>query len=296
MTLQQLKYVIYIAESGSINKASEKAFISQPSLSAALKELEIEIGLTLFTRTNRGLVITAEGNEFLSYARQVVLQYTLMEEQYIGKKIAKKRFAVSTQHYSFAVKSFINMVNYFNMEEYDFSIIETKTHEVIEHVKFARSEIGILYRNPFNAKILNRAFEEQGLDFVSLVTCKVYVYLWKGNPLATYEQLEMDQLEPYPCLSFEQDDAFYFAEEVFSTYEYKRCIKANDRATMLNLMKGLNGYTFCTGIISEELNGEDYMAIPLNTDEVMEIGYLKKKSIPLSELALRYIQEIESLL
>ncbi|MFI3227401.1 MAG: LysR family transcriptional regulator [Clostridia bacterium] len=296
MTLQQLKYVIEIAKNGSISRASEQLFLSQPSLSASLKDLEKEIGFQIFTRNNKGLAITSDGKEFLTYAKQVILQYGLLEDRYIVKKTIKKRFAVSTQHYSFAVKSFINMVNAFNLDEYEFCIRETKTHEIIDDVRFNRSEIGVLYLNDFNRRVLGRVFEEYDLEFVDLLNCSIYVYMAKNNPLAKNSIIEMSQLEDFPCLSFEQENAFYYAEEVFSTYEYKRLIKANDRATMLNLMKGINGYTFCSGIISQELNGDEYVAIPLNSDEKMLIGYIKKSQTELSELAKSYINEINNLI
>lgn len=296
MTLLQLKYISYIAECGSLSKASEKAFVSQPSLSVTLKELESELKIKIFNRTNRGLVLTSQGTEFLAYARQVLLQYGLMEDKYLNHKKIKKKFYVSTQHYSFAVKAFINVVNYDDSDEYDFSIRETKTHEIIEDVNFGRSEIGILYLNDFNERILNKIFGEHELEFNLLFQCDIYVYMWKGNPLAGKEMLNFDDLDEFPCLSFEQDNAFYFSEEVFSTYSYRKVIKANDRGTMLNLMKGLNGYTFCSGVISQDLNGEDYIAVPLNTKETMSIGYLKKKDIPLSNIAKVYIDEINKLI
>lgn len=296
MTLLQLKYVVIIAECGSLSKASEKAFVSQPSLSATLKDLENEIGIKIFYRNNRGLVVTSKGNEFLSYARQVLLQYSLIEDKYLNQKMMKKKFSISTQHYSFAIKAFINVINSINSDEYDFAIRETKTHEVIDDVRYHRSEIGILYNNAFNKKILEKIFLENDLEFELIFECNIFVYLWKENPLATKSILDFNDLEQYPCLSFEQDNAFYFSEEVFSTHDYKKVIKANDRATMLNLMKGVNGYTFCSGFISEDLNGTDYVAIPLKTEEQMAVGYIKKKTIPLSELGEKYLSEIKKLI
>lgn len=296
MTLQQLKYVTCIAKNNSISKASAELFVSQPSLSSSLKDLEKEIGIEIFIRNNKGLTVTAKGIEFLTYAKQVLLQYSLIEDKYVIKKHQKKRFAVSTQHYSFATKSFINMMKDSNIEEYEFSIRETKTHEIIEDVRFNRSEIGVLYLNDFNKKILTRVFKEYDLDFFKLLDCNIYVYISIENPLSKNTSIKMEELLPFPCLSFEQDNAFYYSEEVFSTYEYKQIIKVNDRATMLNLMSGLNGYTFCSGIISSELNGDGYTAIPFETEEKMLIGYIKKSDIPLSELAKKYIAEIQNLI
>ena len=294
MTITQLKYVITVAESNSMNEAAGKLFISQPSLSASIKELESETGIELFRRTNRGITITPDGKEFIGYAMQTVQQYELMEAKYVSKKELKKKFSVSTQHYAFAVNAFAEMVKQFGMDEYEFAIHETKTYDVIEDVKNFRSEIGILYLNDFNRKVLTKLLHEYNLEFHELLNCGIYVYMWKGHPLAAREEIALKELDEYPCLSFEQGtyNSFYFAEEVLSTYDYKRLIKANDRATLLNLMVGLNGYTLCSGIICEELNGSDYCAVKLKSDEMMTIGYLVRKGVAISELGQKYLEEI----
>ncbi len=294
MTLTQLRYVIAISDTHSMNEAARMLFIAQPSLSQAVKELEEEIGVTIFNRSNRGVKITPEGEEFLGYARQVVEQFRLVEDRYIEKKNSKKRFSVSMQHYSFAVKAFVEMVKQFGMDEYEFAVHETKTYEVIEDVKNFRSEIGILYLNDFNRAVLTKLFQESSLEFQELFKCGIYVYLWNGHPLAGKKEIALEELEEYPCLSFEQgvNNSFYFAEEVLSTYAYKQLIKANDRATMLNLMVGLNGFTLCSGIICENLNGSDYSAIKLKSNELMTIGYLKRKGVAISPLGNKYLEEI----
>lgn len=294
MTLTQLKYVISIAEQKSMNEAAKQLFVAQPSLSAAIKEIEEEIGITIFKRSNKGVVVTPEGEEFIGYARQVAEQYELLENKYISKTNEKKKFGVSTQHYTFAVKAFVEMVKQFGMDEYEFAIRETKTYEVIEDVKNFKSEIGILYLNDFNSKILTKIFNEHGLEFHPILDCSIYVYMWKGHPLADKDEISLEELELYPCLSFEQghNNSFYFAEEVLSTHNYKQLIKANDRATLLNLMVGLNGYTLCSGIICEDLNGEDYCAVKLKSDEKMTIGYLARKGVTISELGKKYIAEL----
>lgn len=294
MTLTQLNYAITVANANSMNEAARSLFISQPSLSAAIKELEEEIGVELFRRTNRGISLTPEGEEFIGYARQVTEQYKLIESRYISKEKIKKKFGVSTQHYTFAVNAFVEMVKQFGMDEYEFAIHETKTYDVIEDVKNFRSEIGILYLNDFNRKVLTKFFHEYNLEFHELLNCGIYVYMWKGHPLADKDEIALEELDEYPCLSFEQGtyNSFYFAEEVLSTYDYKRLIKANDRATLLNLMVGLNGYTLCSGIICEELNGSDYCAVKLKSDEIMTIGYLVRKGVAISELGQKYLEEI----
>ena len=277
-----------------MNEAARKLFISQPSLSAAIKELEEEVGVELFKRTNRGISVTLEGEEFIGYARQVVEQYNLIESKYILKENTKKKFGVSMQHYTFAVKAFVEMVKQFGMDEYEFEIHETKTYDVIEDVKNCKSEIGILYLNDFNKKVLTKLFHESAVEFHELLKCHIYVYLWKGHPLASKEEITLEELEEYPCLAFDQgqNNSFYYAEEVLSTYDYKRLIKANDRATFLNLMIGLNGYTLCSGIMCEELNGSDYCAIKLKSDEIMTIGYIARKGVQVSPLGKKYLEEI----
>lgn len=294
MTLNQLNYAITVANANSMNEAARSLFISQPSLSTAIKELEEEIGIELFRRTNRGISLTPEGEEFMGYARQVTEQYRLIESRYISKEKIKKKFGVSTQHYTFAVNAFVEMVKQFGMDEYEFAIHETKTYDVIEDVKNFKSEIGILYLNDFNRKVLTKLFHEYDLEFHELLDCGIYVYMWKGHPLADKGEITLEELDEYPCLSFEQGtyNSFYFAEEVLSTYDYKRLIKANDRATLLNLMVGLKGYTLCSGIICEELNGPDYCAVKLKSDETMTIGYLVRKGVALSELGQKYLEEI----
>lgn len=294
MTLQQFCYVVAVADSGSMNEAAKRLFLSQPSLSESIKELEEEIGISIFLRSNRGIQITPEGEEFLGYARQVLDQYQLLEHRYVDKKSMEK-FSVSTQHYSFAVKAFVEVVRQVGMEEYDFAIHETRTFEVIENVKNFKSELGVLYLNDFNEQVLQKIFRENGLEFVELFQCDTYVYLWGEHPLAGKKQLTMGQLQEYPCLAFDQgqNNSFYLAEEMKSTYDYKRIIKANDRATMLNLMVGLNGYTLCSGIISEELNGDDYCAIPLKESEKMRIGYIKRKWAGISNIGKLYIEELK---
>ena len=292
MTLQQLNYAVTVADTKSMNKAASELFISQPALSSAIKELEEEIHTELFIRSNRGIVTTTAGEEFLSYARQMVELNQLVTDRYIDVKKIKKKFSVSMQHYSFAVEAFIELASYFEIEDFELAVHETKTSEVIENVRNHRSEIGVLYLNDFNRKVMNKLFSENELEYQPLFSCPIYVYITSNHPLAGKEKITFEELSPFPCLSFEQGEknSFYFAEEVFSTMEHNKLIKADDRATMLNLMTGLHGYTLCSGIICEKLNGEQYIAIPLDTTERMEIGYIKQKKMPLSSLGKHYIE------
>lgn len=293
MTLQQLRYAISIADCGSMNEAAKKLFISQPSLSGTMKDLEGELGFDIFLRSNRGMVITPEGEEFLGYARRVTDQYGLLQDRYLQKN-TKKRFSVSMQHYSFAVKAFIEMAKKAGMEQYEFAVYETMTSTIIENVRNFKSELGILYLNEFNEQVLNKLFRENSLEFTEIFSCDTYVYLWSGHPLADQKEISIKDLDDYPCLAFEQgkNSSYYLAEEALSTYDYKRLIRVSDRATILNFMIGMNGYTLCSGIISEELNGNEYRAIPLRESTSMRIGYLKRKGSLISKIAQLYIEEL----
>ena len=180
------------------------------------------------------------------------------------------------------------------MDEYEFAIYETRTNDVIEDVKNFKSEIGILYLNDFNRNVLSKIFSENNLEFHPLLNCGIYAYMWKKHPLAKEKLVSLEQLNDYPCLAFDQgsNNSFYFAEEVLSTYEYKQLIRANDRATLLNLMVGLKGYTLCSGILCEDLNGSEYCAVKLDLDEVMTVGYLIRKGMNISPLGQKYLEEI----
>ena len=303
MTIQQIYYAIVISEAGSINKAAEKLYISQPSLTSAIQELEKSIGIQIFNRTGRGVTLTNDGAEFILYARQVYSQYENLEERYSNGQQIRKKFAVSTQHYSFAIKAYVEMVKKFDTKEYEFAIMEERTREVIADVAGIRSEIGILYLSDFNRSAITKLLRTNSLEFHHLIDCEAYVYIYKDHPLAKKKSIRLDQLADYPCLQFDQGDSasFYFAEEILSTNEYPRVIKTNDRATMLNLMVGLNGYTLCSGIICEELNGGDYIAVPYKGDEnnpndYMEIGYITKANSVLSEVGAMYIEELKKYL
>ena len=300
MTIQQLRYAVAISEAGSLNKASETLYVAQPSLTSAVQELEKELGITVFSRSGRGVTLTNDGMEFIRYAREVLHQHDVLLEKFGRGGTRKKKFGISTQHYSFAVKSFVEMVRQFGTEEYEFAIRETRTRDVIGDVFTGKSEIGILYLSDFNHKPLEKLLHANGLEFHPLTQCEAYVYLWRGHPLAEKPVIRFADLEPYPCLSFEQGDSssFYYAEEILSTADYPRTIKATDRATMLNLMIGLNGYTLCSGVISEELNGADYLAVPFEAGDSavgkrMEIGYITKKNLILSGMAQHYVRELD---
>lgn len=295
MTLQQLKYVIEVARSQSINKAAQRLFISQPSLSNALKELEEELGITIFLRSNKGIIITSEGSEFLGYARQVVEQAELLESRYTNTTSPQKFFGVSAQHYAFAVSAFVRLLKDYDIEKYEFSLRETKTYEIIEDVKNLRSEIGILYVNEFNKKVISKFLGEGNLQFHELFTAKPHIFISSTNPLSKKEYVTLSDLDPYPYLSYEQGDynSFYFSEEILSTLSRPKNIKVTDRATLFNLLIGLNGYTISTGVISHKLNSKDIIAVPLKVDEQIHVGYITHKNVTNSTMANTYIQYLK---
>ena len=294
MTLTQLKYIVETAKAGSISRAAEKLYISQPSLTAAIRELEHEFGITIFQRTNKGIILTSEGEEFLGYARQVITQTSLMEERYSGVAPVRHQFCVSTQHYSFAVEAFVELLKTYGGETYDFRIRETQTYEIIEDVARLRSEIGVLYLNQFNEAVIRKELQNHELVFTPLFTAKPHVFVSTANPLVAKDAVSLEDLAPYPRLSYEQGahNAFYFSEEILSTRESKKDIVVRDRATLFNLLIGLNGYTICSGVISQALNGANIVSVPLLVDDSMEIGYITHSRILPSPLAKQYIEAL----
>ena len=270
MTLQQLRYVTTVADTGTISRAAQQFYISQPSLTNAIRELEQEVGLTIFHRTNRGVALTPEGEEFLGYARQVLAQIELIEEKYLGSAPVKHQFCVSAQHYSFAVEAFVELLKEYGGEEYDFRIRETQTYEIIEDVAKLRSEVGVLYLNHDNETVLRKVIREHDLIFTPFFTAKPHVFVSAASPLAQKKALTLDDLKLYPRLSYEQGEhnAFYFSEEILST---------------------LDGYTICSGVISEALNGPNIRAVPLLVDDSMQIGYLTHKQVQPGRFGKQYI-------
>lgn len=296
LTLQQLKYVVTVAECGTISEAANRLFISQPSLTNAIKEIEEEMQLTIFHRTNKGVIISNEGDEFLAYARQVLEQANLLESKFKDIKRKSPRFSVSAQHYSFAVNAFVDVIREFDADSYDFILRETQTYEIIDDVSHLKSEVGILYTSEKNEEVIHKLIKANGLKFERLFTAKPHVFISSSHPLAGNDMITMEDLENYPYLSFEQGEynSFYFSEEILSTVDRRKNIKVRDRATLFNLLIGLNGYTVSSGVISKELNGETIIAKPLKVDETMEIGILTQKNMPLSDYARRYIEYLEA--
>lgn len=298
MTLQQLKYVIAVVESGSISEAAKRLYVAQPSLSGAVKKLEQELGFALFLRSSRGIALSADGAEFLGYARQVVEQTDLLERRYFAKTAPRRLVSISTQHYAFAVDAFVNLLKRTKAEEYEFTLRETRTHEIIDDVRFFRSEVGILYKNAFNERVIGRLLRESALAFHPLFRATPHIFVSRRNPLAVRESVAVAELADYPCLSFEQGDynSFYLSEEILSTSHHKKSIRVRDRATLFNLLIGLDGYTISSGLLSKDLNGEDIVSVRLATQEDMLIGWIAPDRARLSALAQQYVEELKEVI
>ena len=300
MTLQQLKYAVAVADSRNITEASRRVFISQPSLTAAIRELEAEMGITIFSRSNKGVTITNEGDEFLSYARQVLEQASLLEDRFKSENasIGNTIFSVSCQHYSFAVNAFVDLIRTFGGNEYNFTLRETQTHEIIEDVAHLKSEIGVLYLSSRNENVITKLIKKNNLAFEALFTAPLHVFISKKNPLAKKKKIKLTDLVDFPYLTYEQGDfnSFYFAEEPLTEIDFDcpKSIQVRDRATLFNLLIGLDGFTICSGIISHELNGPEIIARPLDCKEHMTVGYITRKSMNLSRYASAYIEALKS--
>lgn len=293
ITLQQLQYFIEVAAEGSITAAADVLYVAQPTMSAAMKDLENRVGRALLTRSARGVTLTSDGSEFLGYARQIVEQAELLEQRYLGRPPSRRLLGVSTQHYSFAVDAFVRMVKGSSAAEYEFSLRETRTWDIIEDVRTLRSELGILFRNDFNRNVIDKLLRDSGLAFHPLFVAEPHIFVSRRNALASRERATLDDLVGLPRLTFDQgaNNSFYFAEEILSTLSSSREIRVSDRATIFNLMIGLDGYTISTGIISDDLDPE-IVAVPLDVDDHIEIGWVGRTAIPLTEQAKRYLVEV----
>lgn len=298
MTLQQLRYMIEVAQTGSIHTAAQSLFVSQPSLSKAIAELEKEMGVILFYRNNRGVILTDEGMKFLSYARQVVEQADMLEQHYKHTPSVKRVFAISSQHYAFVVNAFVALVKAYGENEYEFSLRESRTADIIDDVRNHRSELGILYLSHFNREVILRILKMNNLQFASLFCAKPHVFVSVSNPLAKQDKVSLAELQNYPRLTYEQglNNSFYFSEELHSIEISPKSIVVSDRATLFNLLIGLDGYTISSGILSQDLNGSEIVAIPLDSQETMDIGYVTNCNQPLSPIGERYIMVLRDYL
>lgn len=295
MTLQQLTYLVTVADCGNITEAAEKLFISQPSLSAAIHNLEKEMGVTAFIRSNKGVVVTREGEELLSFARMLLEQANNMKDHFGNGERRSPKFSVSCQHYSFAVNAFVDLIKEYDADSYNFIIRETQTGEIIDDVANGKSEIGVIYLSEHNEEVITKLIKNNHLVFEELYTAMPHVFICSEHPLASNEVITMENLMLYPYLVYEQGNrnSFYFSEEFVSVLDFPKVIQVRDRATLFNLLIGLNGFTVSSGVIDHKLNGSNIIAKPLKVDRTMRIGIVKKKNIIFSRYASDYLQALK---
>ena len=294
MTLQQLRYLIAIANHGSISAAAHTLYVSQSSLSVAVRDIERETGVTIFERSNRGITLTRDGMELLGYARQVVEQADLMEERYSGRsERADRRLAITSQHYAFVVEAFLEMVEQYEGDGYNFSLRETRTSEVIEDVRDFRSDLGVLYLSTFNESVIGHALEDANLSFTQLFCAQPHVFVSEHHPLASRAEVTVEELADYPRYAFEQgtNNSFFYAEEPLAELPHDKCISVSDRGTLSNLLAHHNGYTVSTGVLSSEMY-TDIASVLLGPKEVVRGGDIVHKERQLSELAEHYLEKL----
>ncbi len=296
MTITQLKYVVAISASSSMREASSKLFVSQPALSATVRDLEEEVGVRIFERTNKGITLTDAGTEFLGFAKQAVSQYELLENKYICSKKGTEYYSVSVQHYVFAIHAFVNAIMKRNADHFSYLIKETKTDEVLSNVRDYKSEIGVLSYSENNRNIVNKLFREYGLIFHPLMKCETYAYLCKSHPLADRKELSVEDLKEYPCVTFDQSNEteFYLSEEALSGYDFKKVIRSNDRATSCEAIAMLNGFAIGTGMmIDSNILKDNFISVKLIEEDPLIIGYIVKKKHVLSDFGNIYVHELE---
>ena len=293
MTLQQLKYAVTVAECGTISAAAEKLFISQPSLTTAIRELESEMGVTIFSRTNRGVIVSREGEEFLGYARQILSQAQLLQERFSGREQGEKRFAVSSQHFNFTVLAFSRLVQNFRGPRYSFHFRETTTYEVLEDVSQLRSEVGILALNEDNERFLRRMFGKLGLEFTELKRVQAELFVSAEHPLAGRRFVTVEDVSPYPCITFEQGEhngQFFFEGRSAVAAQSHKTICVRERATEYQLLRALNGFSPDVGVSA--MYREEFVSLPLEPKQFHTIGYILRRDVTPSPMTLEYIQAL----
>ncbi len=296
MTIAQIKYVLEVAGSSSIREAAGNLYISQPALSASIKELEEELGILIFERNNKGIALTDEGREFVTYAKKAISQYEILEDRYLSKDSDKDRFSVSTQHYNFAIRAFTDVVKKHDPDKFDFSVHETKTGEVLDNVRNLKSEVGIISFSGANEAVIKKLIREYGLEFTPLMRRETYIYVWEDHELAGLSEISLEELSDYPCILFDQSDDsnFYLTEEAMADYDFKKLIKSDDRATSMEMIAELHGYSIGSGMLSGDkavLKG--LVAIKLKEEDPLTIGYIIRKGSILSPYGRDYIKELE---
>ena len=295
MTLQQLKYADAVASCGSLSEAARRVFVTQPTLTEAIRTLEEELRIAIFTRSSRGVALTHEGEEFLASARQILDDAALIQQKYTGKAVRRPQFAVSCQHFAFAVEAFMEVVRENDAESYDFTFRETVTSEIIDDVARHRSEIGMLYLSRRNERAIMKILRKEELVFEELFAARPHVFLGRKHPLAKKKIIKPQELDDYPYLTYEQgiENALYFAEEVMPSLDRKKNIRVRDRATMTNLVLGLNGFTVSSGAHGKSYNSE-IISIPLKMDDSIRVGIVRRDGVSLSAAGASFVKALRA--
>lgn len=295
MNINQLKYVIAVAASSSMREAATRLFVSQPALSASIRELEEEVGIEIFERTNKGISLTEAGREFLMYAKRAVGQYGILEERYLAQESGREHFSVSTQHYNFAVKAFAEVIRRNNPKRYEFSVHETKTHEVLDDVRSMKSEVGVISFSGANEGIMMKLCRSYQLEFTPLMKRDTYVYVWEGHPFASRSEISLEELKEYPCVTFDQSDDrdVYLSEEALADYDFEKRIKSDDRAASMELIMQLQGYAIGSGMLAgSEAILKGFVSVKLKEEDPLLIGYVTRKGGKMSPYGRMYIEEL----
>ncbi|MGI6211739.1 MAG: LysR family transcriptional regulator [Anaerovoracaceae bacterium] len=298
MTIQHLKYVMMVSECGSVTEAAKRLYISQPSLSEAIRNIEKEAGITIFNRSRSGITPTKEGEEFLRYAEQVIQQMNLLEEKYGSRRKRKKRFCVSTHHYAFSADAFVDTVEKFSGDNYEFILNETETYQIMQDVRSHFSELGIMFLSNANEKVIRSHLKKMELEFHELYVAEPHIFIGKNHPLAGSSDISIHDLAEYPRMTYLQTrhTSGDFDEEVFSKEPASKEIIVSDRMARDELLVSMNAYEICSGIFSRYLTRGDIISVPLREEECMRIGYITNSGQKLSKMGEQYVEDLKEIL
>lgn len=293
MTIQQCKYVLEIAESGSFNEAAKRLFIAQSSLSLSIKSLEEELQIKIFERAENGVCLTKEGSEFIRYARGMVDQYDFIVQRFTQRQRGEC-LSVATQHYDFVADIFGKLMNEIKEEAFDLALREMKTYEVINETETAYCDIGILAVKSNDVGIMRRYLGKRGLQFTAVREAGPHIYLRRGHPLCESPLITAGMLSDFPYVSYEQGkhNVPLFAEEIFHTGGNKR-VEISDRASLMNVLLATDSYTVGTGIMPSLLNEGRIVSIPFESDDSYLIGYILRKDRTPSALTTRFTEMMQ---
>ena len=294
MNIQQLRYVVAIANSGTFREAAEKMYVSQPSLSISVRDLEKELGFKIFRRTSSGTFLTRRGMEFYEKAQELVKGFDVFQNQYANPEEEKKEFSISSQHYDF-LPPLITQFSVLYPENKDFRIFESPTVQILDEVAQGHSELGIIYLNKQNTKGIMQRVDKLGLEVVDLIPFQTHIYLRKGHPLAKKESLVMEDLAHLPTVRFtqEKDEYLYYSENFVDTSSSSQLFNVTDRATLNGILERTDAYATGSGFLdSQSVNG--ITVIPLIDDLNNKMVYVKREEVDLSPVAEKFVQVMEA--